>query len=379
MHAFLRDIGVLPLALAPRPQPTIQPQPQPQSALGSRMDALPESTLRHILLTATPSEDLLCHVARCSLVCREWSRIARASAAYGSQLAAGPLKNPSKHRADVLSEIRGSLLEAAGPEGTGVLRFYERLVWGDEGGRVLGACLNALPGPLRLTSINLSEPRCCGLTAAGMAPITVALHRCFSPGLKALNISGNLQGWRASASPISQAVSSNPLGDAGLTALSNALPETLELLKIGDTCCGDAGMSAIARALPQLTQLQHMCCSDNPDIGKAGWAALAVVLPSLPRLKSLSASGNGGLDDVAAEALAVALPDGIETLYLYNCSIGDGGACALAAALPRCTLLTHLLLAGNRIGAKGIGELSRSDIDRVSFHAHISSIFARFG
>ena len=172
------------------------------------MDLLDVETLRHILLTSTPCEDLLLHVARCSLVCREWSRVARSSPCFGALLTAGPLRRPAKHRADVLSEIRSSLLEAAGPEGTGLIRFYERLVWGDEGGAVLGAALNALPGPLRLTSINLSEPRCCGLTAGGMAPITAALRRSFSPGLKMLNVSGNLQGTPGRYLP-----SSNPLGE----------------------------------------------------------------------------------------------------------------------------------------------------------------------
>jgi hypothetical protein len=266
--------------------------------MDARMAALPDSALRHILLTATTFDDLIRHVARCSLVCREWRKIVQASPCSALTLRA-------PHRENILKEISSALREAA-PGGSGKIRFYERLVWGDEGGEILGAALQALPRPLRLSSINLSEPRCLELTASGMASITAALHRGFaSPGLLSLNVSGNLGDG-----------SSNPLGDDGLTALAAALPVELELLKIGDTCCGDVGMSAIARKLPALTQLRHLCCSDNPAVQGPGWAALSAALPQLTMLRCLSASGNGGLDDCAATALAQSLPTTIETLYL---------------------------------------------------------------
>ena len=83
------------------------------------------------------------------------------------------------------------------------------------------------------------------------------------------------------------------LGDAGLAALAEVLPSSLEFLSLRGTGLGDDGdgLVAIAAALPNLTRLQHLDFSNNSTPGERGWVALLKALPSMPALKHFDARG----------------------------------------------------------------------------------------
>ena len=151
---------------------------------------------------------------------------------------------------------------------------------GDAGGQVLAAALRAMPAPLKLVTVNLSN---CNLTPAGMGPIAVSLRRGFGSfdcaifgeetgGLRRLNVS-----W-------------NPLGDAGIASLATVLPATLFSLELSNTQCRDAGLIALTEAFPGLTELINLDIHNNHLVTQEGWAALGKGLPSLSNVENLNVS-----------------------------------------------------------------------------------------
>eukprot|EP00930_Biecheleria_cincta_P056456 TRINITY_DN42573_c0_g1_i1.p1 TRINITY_DN42573_c0_g1~~TRINITY_DN42573_c0_g1_i1.p1 ORF type:complete len:908 (+),score=197.81 TRINITY_DN42573_c0_g1_i1:33-2726(+) len=135
-------------------------------------------------------------------------------------------------------------------------------------------------------------------------------------------------------------LSSNPIGDAGLTALSDAT-------RLG--------------ALASLEKL-HI---NNIKIGDAGLAELSNVLAdgSLEQLMFLDVNGNQ-IGDVGVKALASAITQGalanLETLYLHSNTIGDTGTAAFASSLVSSGALAkleRLWLNGNRVGNAGMKAL----------------------
>eukprot|EP01045_Picozoa_sp_COSAG04_P007891 COSAG04_NODE_423_length_14604_cov_8.047777_8_plen_285_part_00 len=240
------------------------------------ISALPEPALRGILLTAVRTDNLLRYVAACARVCAEWRRVVAGSAAYGRRL----LRDMAE-RARVLKAITKAL-EAEGSE----LKLA-RVTIGDAGAAALGAAVMALP-TIRFTALQLEGNE---LTAAGLASLAPALLRHWGAGgLRGLYVGGN------------------PLGDAGVVALAEALPPTLGKLFLQDTGCGDDGLVALAAALPALTRLWFLQCTYNPAATARGWVALAGALPSLPALETLSASGCTGMGSEGAAALAAVVP-----------------------------------------------------------------------
>jgi len=114
-------------------------------------------------------------------------------------------------------------------------------------------------------------------------------------------------------------VSGNWIGDAGVTALAEKLPDTsITTLKLGSNQIGVAGVTALAEKLPgtSITTL-HL---QNNGFGDAGVTALAEKLPGTS----------------------------ITDLHLQSNQFGDGGVTALAEELPG-TSITTLCLSGNKL------------------------------
>ena len=138
---------------------------------------------------------------------------------------------------------------------------------GDDGARILGVALAAMPRPLPYESIDLYNNN---LTGAGMEAVARGMRGEFSQLRRV-------------------AVHNNQIGDAGFAALAAALPPTLKNLTMDTNQCGDVGMVAMAEALSRCTELDHLDFHLN-RVGAAGFAALAEVLPRCPNLKQLRAT-----------------------------------------------------------------------------------------
>ena len=324
------------------PAPNLEPEPEPEALSEGvpelqtpTIGSLPDSTLRHVLLTASCHEDIFAHLAACALVCREWWRHVRGSAAYAP---AG-----DERRARLLRRIYRSLRGRWGAEGNGGSVDCrpdptDRLRIGDDGARALGTVLLSMPPPLALTKLILSK---CELTAAGVGLVARSLRKSFAAGgLWALNVSDN-----------------PGLGDDGVSLLAEALPPTLETINFANTGCGDSGMSALSAALTRLTvdtnqhsigtwgmpaggvpRKRQLSVGQNPAVTEAGWAALGAAIPRIPGLRSLNAQQCDGMGDGGVAALVAGLPEATElsSLNLRGTALGDAGVRALATAMYGC-------------------------------------------
>lgn len=301
------------------------------------MNDLPTHLLSRILLSATAHDNLLVHVSSCARVCTDWKSVVAASAAY---LRSGyPQRSASRRmlcmgeqtqREVVLTRISRKL-QAAWTNGGELDVAAPPAPIGDLGAAALSAAVSALP-KLRLRRRPFVRFDVDGneLTSAGMVPIAVMLR-----GLCQLQVLD---------------VRHNPaLGDAGLSTLAAAVPNTLLQLNFAGTGCGNAGMVAVAKALPALTRLKTLRCGSNPAIGQAGWAALgaALVQPiwgnsftgaadeSLRPSIELFAPHCIGMSDAGLASLVAGLRC-VKSLDVTACGIGNVGVLALAAALPIC-------------------------------------------
>lgn len=151
---------------------------------------------------------------------------------------------------------------------------------GDDGARILGAALAAMPRPLPYTSIILSYN---GLTDAGMEAIA--------------------QGMRAGCSRLGRLnCQQNMIGDAGFVAVAAALSVSTNLraLEFDSNQCGDTGMVALAAALSQhCLGFQEINFYGN-RVGAAGFKAFAEAIPKLPKFeKAICYSNPGPADDFA--------------------------------------------------------------------------------
>eukprot|EP01046_Picozoa_sp_COSAG06_P003113 COSAG06_NODE_117_length_23226_cov_167.478488_8_plen_499_part_00 len=155
---------------------------------------------------------------------------------------------------------------------------------GDDGARILGAALAAMPRPLPYRQIILNYNE---LTDAGMEAIARGMHGGFS------------QLWMVK-------VLENQIGDAGFVALAAALPPTLKNFDMNSNQCGDVGMVAVVEALSRCTELDALEFYCN-RVGAAGFAAVAEALPRWPKLERLIVYRNPGPADALALALIKAL------------------------------------------------------------------------
>ena len=311
---------------------------------------LPEHLVARILLAATWHDDLLRHVNVCARVCADWHRVVSGCAAYGAGWGADAAGRAERARA--LKRIRATLRrtwEHSELENTELL--LSECGIGDEGGAALGAALQVWPAARVITSIYLDDNN---LTSTGLAPVVAALRRSFATdGLKLLDVGNNPS-----------------LGDAALTLLAGALPPTLEELTMNGTGCGDPGMVAIAAKLPALTGLQSFACAYNTDVGQVGWAALGAALPRLPALSELTLHNCSGMGDGGVAALVIGLPEAaaLSDLDLEDCGVGDAGAEALAAVLPRCFALEGVNLMFNEYRAATRALLDEAAREVVILH-----------
>jgi uncharacterized protein (TIGR02996 family) len=118
----------------------------------------------------------------------------------------------------------------------------------------------------------------------------------------------------------------------------------------------DAAAEEIA-ALPLMRRIAHLGCRGR--LGARGAQSLAAA-PALAELRSLDLAG-ATLGEAGCAALARSAVLAPTSLALNATAAGDGGAVALAdgIALRRCR---RLLLARNRIGARGAEALARSEV-----------------
>eukprot|EP01045_Picozoa_sp_COSAG04_P007501 COSAG04_NODE_394_length_15124_cov_10.557005_7_plen_311_part_00 len=274
---------------------------------------LPEPALRAILLG--PSDNLLRFVAACARVCAEWRRVVGGSAAYGLGL-------PRARRADEdggvdyegddneRARVLKAITEALEREGDAL---YLDTQLGDAGAAALGVALQAMP-QLRFTELDLSDNE---LTAAGVTSLVPALRRPWGDG--------GLQ---------ELIVHDNPLGDAGVVALTKALPHTLKTLWLSATDCDNDGLVALAAALPALTRLRELYCCRNPAATARGWVALAGALPSLlPALQILFLHTNEGMGSEGGAALAAAVPScpRLRELHAFDSQLAEEDRAKLRA------------------------------------------------
>ena len=155
--------------------------------------------------------------------------------------------------------------------------------------------------------------------------------------------------------------------------MAAALPLGLKELDLSLTGCGDEGMVAMAAALP--ATLRKLTCYDNHAIGPAGWTALGDALPRLIQLKRLcagvagpatSAAGCSGMGCAGVKGLVARFSSAMTLgqLHLDSCCIGDEGAQALVAALPKLSdprqlprSARHVFLSGNEFGPASTAAL----------------------
>ena len=125
------------------------------------------------------------------------------------------------------------------------------------------------------------------------------------------------------------------LGHAGLVALMELMPPTLEDLAFSDTSCGDTGMAAFMSVVPRLMHLRDVCCHTAPGISSEVWAGVWSALPQLTALKCLRAEGCTGMGSAGTRALAVVVPQLPHTfveLDVHGCRINVEAAEILRAA-----------------------------------------------
>lgn len=288
-------------------------------------------------------------ISVCARVCPQWWHIVRRSAAYGAGLPTHQLPDRfNRHEEPVAvgrDERNRVLREIDRAMGRREVTLFDAKL-GEEGGRALGAALQASSTPLAFATLWISG---CDLTATGFAPIAAAVARGFA------NYPPMDYHWARTVQPETGLVflrlGENPgLGNAGLRALAGVLPATLICLYVDDTGCGEAGMMALAASLPPLKRLRDLDCSQNPAVGEAGWASFASVLPELPSLREVRARDNPGMGSAGALALAAALPRcDREVLYELNVranDIGDEAIAILTAAWGAC--------GGSRLNPHGV-------------------------
>ena len=165
-----------------------------------------------------------------------------------------------------------------------------------------------------------------------LAELDLAQNEVAAPGARAC--ASMLRGFPSLSS---LTLSNNPLGDAGVTALSDAL---------------------VAGGAPQLSQLRLRSVA----MRRAGLKAFAAALASIPLLTVLDVSGNG-FGDEAARVLAGSLrhTPALTALFARGNLIAESGISALADALLTATpLLEKLDLRYNRIGDPGAMALAHT-------------------
>jgi hypothetical protein len=151
----------------------------------------------------------------------------------------------------------------------------------------------------------------------------------------------------------------NKIGPAGTEALAERLAEddTVRALWLKRNPLGDEGVARLAAALARNRAVRTLDLV-NVGMSAAGLTVLAETLAAGgPRLQRLYLGGNG-FGPEALPALRILIHDaGVRELYLAANHLGDEGASALAAAADGVPMI--LGLGGNGLTATGVAALAR--------------------
>ena len=185
-------------------------------------------------------------------------------------------------------------------------------------------------GASTLTALDLS---CDGIGADGAAALAAVLRPDSGSALRTLELFGN------------------PLGDAGVSALSESLEldPPLQSLGLQAVAMADAGACSLAAAIACNTQLVQLVLRGN-EIGDEGAYFLAEGLKCNGTLLDLDLFCNA-IEERGAQMLARALHEptcALNALNLDTNDVGDEGAAALADALKVNAMLLELDLGSNR-------------------------------
>merc|ERR1719198_46141 len=137
------------------------------------------------------------------------------------------------------------------------------------------------------------------------------------------------------------------IGDEGAAALSRLIGGSLRELCLTSNSIGDRGISEISKSLGTCDSLERLLLDRN-NIGDAGAKALGVHLlrSNVQELILGSHLGGNPIGEEGVETLAKALDDELSraaanrasrlsALNLDGCIVGQRGAQALAACLPK--------------------------------------------
>jgi len=195
-----------------------------------------------------------------------------------------------------------------------------------------------------------------GLLPCEVGPVLAAVPAAV---LEKLGLAGALVA-SSGRRPLRLDLGGNLIGPHGARCLREAvagggLPplSRLNLCNCGLGVAGALHLADLLRdpaAAAALEDLEDLELGSN-EVGEEGARALAAALPRCPALRKLHLSYNR-LGEGGARALAEALPQcpALEQLELNNNGLGEGAARALAEALPRCPALRELGLSSNGVG-----------------------------
>eukprot|EP01045_Picozoa_sp_COSAG04_P004422 COSAG04_NODE_191_length_20909_cov_11.119077_16_plen_369_part_00 len=336
---------------------------------------LPRCILSHILLQATPHEDLLTHVATVASVCAEWRRAVMRSPAYGLNIKLSQLPAALAQRIDTVRRLHTNPFQnlrssRETPRGRKVTdQDVSLVVRCTVLSTIRDQLKKAADGKLHLGAVYMGPDALRALTVAILArpsPLTVSeLHinsGCLMPPATITPIVRLLKDGHFGTSLTELDVSSEHLGDVGVAALAAALPPTIQTLCFMSVECGDAGMIAVAEAIPR-TKLQLLYCDTNPRVTAAGWAQLGAALPRT-RANVLALCAELGVAGVTAlaEGLAESSLIWLHLGHRMSTGMGVAGALALAAALPH-SKLRGLKIEGVQGAQDEIGEEGRAALE----------------
>ena len=198
---------------------------------------------------------------------------------------------------------------------------------GDKGVLALTSALGATSA-VHLMSLDLSDN---GLTGSAGPPLAALIAAKCASWLEELRLTRN------------------PLGDIGVSGLSNGLVANMALRKLSldQVNLGPVGVTALALALRSNSSLQALNVGSNPKLnGEVGCAALAELLTCAKSLERLWA-GDSALGSGAASALAKALEADAQPPPQLSASFGERGSLASPATANSTT---------SSVGASAVGS-----------------------
>lgn len=209
------------------------------------------------------------------------------------------------------------------------------------------------------------------LTPLRMSSQELVLRRCIMGDLGTVAVCAFVRPWAARIQVIR--LTECEIGDEGGVALAKLLVPAgpaLRELCLTNNYVADRGISEIAKALPMCDCLERLLLDRN-NIGDEGAKALGehLLRSNVQELTLGSHLGGNPIGEEGVEALAAILDDELpraaanrsgrlSSLNLEGCCVGDRGAQAIAAYLPKSAIMALSMARGNLddIGAQAIIE-----------------------